>query len=86
MVETINNQKPSDTNLQCYLREFLFHVTTMKFEPVMVKVSTSDNHMADFVSRNYNVEDIKEQFTRFGATSMKEVSISDEMLNFTADW
>ena len=42
--------------------------------------------MADFVSRNYNVEDIKEQFARFGATSMKEVSISDEMFNFTADW
>ena len=70
---------------QC-LREFLFQVTTLKFEPVMVRIPTSDNFLADFISRNHNTEDIKKEFLKCGVEKMDDVVVTDEMFFFTADW
>ena len=86
VVETINHQKPKDVRMQQCLREFLFQVTTQKFEPVMVRIPTSDNFLADFVSRNHNKEDIKNEFIKFGKEKMDDVTVSDDMFFFTADW
>ena len=86
VVETINHQKPKDLKMQQYLREFLFLVTTMKFEPVLVRISTTDNFLADFVSRNHSTEDIKKEFNKFGVDKMDEITVSDEMFFFSADW
>ena len=72
--------------MQQYLREFLFLVTTMKFEPVMVRISTTNNFLADFVSRNHSTRDIKKEFSKFGINNMDEVIVPDEMFSFTADW
>ena len=86
VVETINHQKPKDVRMQQCLREFLFHVTTKNFEPVMVRIPTSDNFLADFISRNHNHEDIKKEFTKLGTEKMDDVPVSDDMFFFTADW
>ena len=86
VVETINHQKPKDAQMQQCLREFLFQVTTLKFEPVMVRIPTSDNFLADFISRNHNTEDIKKEFLKCGVEKMDDVVVTDEMFFFTADW
>ena len=86
VVETINHQKPKDAQMQQCLREFLFHVTTMKFEPVMVRIPTHENSLADFVSRNHNKEDIKKEFSRHGMEAVEEILVNDDMFFFTADW
>ena len=86
VVETINYQKPKNILMQQCLREFLFHVTTLKFEPVMVRIPTNDNFLADFVSRNHNKEDIKNEFSKLGLVTMKDIAINDDMFFFTADW
>ena len=86
VVETINCQKPKDPQMQQCLREFLFHVTTLKFEPVMVRIPTDDNFMADYISRNHSEADIKKKFAEHGVTEMTCVEVPDEKFLFTADW
>ena len=86
VVDTINYQKPKNTQMQQCLREFLFHVTTLKFEPVMVRIPTHDNFLADFVSRNHSQEDIAKEFSKHGMKKVDEIHIPDEMFFFTADW
>ena len=86
VVQTINHQKPKDPLMQQCLREFLFQVTTLKFEPVMVRIPTEDNFMADFISRNHRVEDIMEKFSQYGVKKMEFVPVPDELFIFTADW
>ena len=70
---------------QC-LREFLYQVTTLKFEPVMVRIPTDDNFMADFISRNHSEEDIMRKFSQHGVKKMACVTVTDDMFSFTADW
>ena len=86
VVETINNQKPKDPLMQQCLREFFFHVTTLKFEPVMVRIPTKDNFMADFISRNHDQRDILHKFAEHGAKDMVCVEVPDDYFYFTADW
>ena len=59
VVQTITHQKPSDLELQNCLREFLFHVCTFKFQPVLLRISSEDNFVADFLSRNNDPEAIE---------------------------
>ena len=86
VVETINYQKPKNFKMQQCLREFLYLVTTMKFEPVMVRIPTNDNFLADFVSRNHIQDDIKKEFSKLGVKKMDSICVPDEMFFFTADW
>ena len=72
--------------MQKCLREFLFLVTTYKFEPVMVRIPTKDNSIADFISRNHNIDDINKEFLKYGITGMKPVAISEDQFSFSADW
>ena len=44
--------------MQSYLREFLFLVCRLNFSPVVSKISTKDNDIADFLSRNYTPNDV----------------------------
>ena len=86
VVQTINYQKPKDPLMQQCLREFLYQVTTLKFEPVMVRIPTDENFMADFISRNHFEEDILRKFSQHGVRKMECVTVTDDMFSFTADW
>ena len=86
VVQSINFLKPKDPEMQRCLREFLYYVTKFKFEPVMVWIPTKENHIADFISRNHNPDDIKKMFAEVGLPDMKPTEITDEMFNFIADW
>ena len=66
--------------------KFLFHVTTLKFEPVMVRIPTKDNFMADFISRNHDQSDNLNKFEEHDAKKMVSVTVPDDYFFFTADW
>ena len=85
-VDTINFLKPKGTEPQRCLREFLYYVTLYKFDPVLVRIPTKENHLADFISRNYNVQDIKKEFSKYGLDNMEPLIITDDQFEFIADW
>ena len=86
VVQSISLLKPKDLEMQRCLREFLYHVTLFKFEPVLVWIPTEDNYVADFLSRNSNQADINMKFKEIGIADMKQRIITDDMFNFIADW
>ena len=85
-VQTITHQKPSDPALQECLREFFYHACCFKFQPVVIRISTDDNEIADFLSRNHDQSDIEKQFVSKDLHGMVPVKITDEMFTFIGDW
>lgn len=86
VVHTITNQKPTDPELQNCLREFLFHVCTYKFQPVLLRISSEDNYIADFLSRNHDTDLIEKMFVAKNITCMKMVEVKDDMFDFVGNW
>ena len=84
--DTCVYQKPKDLALQQLLREFLYWVCKFNFFPVLEKISTKDNNVADFISRNYNPVDIEKYFLSCGYPKQSQVSIPLDWFNFQADW
>ena len=85
-VQTINHQKPSDQALQACLREFFYHACHFKFQPVLLRITSEANDLADFLSRNHNENDIDAKFISRGISNMKPVKITDDMFTFVGDW
>ena len=78
--------KPKAENMQMYLREFLFWVCFFNFVPVVSKISTKENDIADFLSRNFNESDANIFFEKENLPSQKLINISDSDFCFKADW
>ena len=85
-VQTINHQKPSDPALQECLRELFYHICHFKFQQVVLRISTSENDIADFISRNHNKSDIDNFFVAKGLHNVEAIDIPDTMFNFVGDW
>ena len=86
VVETCVNQKPKDHEMQKFLREFLFWVCKFNFYPVLQKISTKDNHIADYLSRNHNSKDIEIYLEKQGFPDQKKVDIPLDWYEFQAEW
>ena len=84
--KTVIYQKPSDPELQRCLREFLFYVCKFRFQPIVLRVSTTDNDIADYISRVYDAPSISKMFQEKGLPDMRQVPIHDDMFTFSADW
>ena len=84
--KTIIYQKPADQELQRCLREFLFYVCKFRFQQVILRVSTTDNDIADFISRVYDEPSISKMFQEKGLSGMKHVKVEDDMFTFVDDW
>ena len=84
--KTIIHQKPKDPELQRCLRELLFFVCKFKFQPIILRVSTKDNDIADFISRVFDEASISKMFLEKGLEGMRHVTVLDDMFNFEADW
>ena len=50
--DVITNLKPKNHNMQAYLREFFYWVCKYNFHPILSKISSGENDIADFLSRN----------------------------------
>ena len=86
VVDTINNKKPKDAALLSLLREFLYIVVTMKFIPVVRKISTKDNHLADFISRRHDVTAAETIFIKAGLQNMVPIEVADKSFKLTEPW
>ena len=84
--DTVVHQKPKDLALQQLLREFLFWVCRFNFFPVLEKIGTKTNHIADFISRNHNPLDIDKYFKSCNYPCQKQVDIPLDWFNLQADW
>ena len=79
-------QKPSDPGMQKLLREFLYWVCKFNFFPVLQKISSKDNHIADMISRNHNENDISNYFSHHGFPNQSRVEIPSSWFSFVAEW
>ena len=84
--DTCENQKPNNPEMQKLLREFLYWVCKFNFYPVLQKISSKDNHIADFISRNHNEDDISNYFAQNDLPNQSKVVIPADWYNFVAEW
>ena len=62
--DTVVHKKPKDPMMLSLLREFLYIVVTKKFFPVVRKIGTKENEMADHISRRFDPEAAEQTFVR----------------------
>ena len=84
--DTILNKKPRDTTLLSLLREFLYIVVTKKFFPVLRKIGTHENKVADFISRRFDKQAAARIFAESGLQEMELVKPSTKFFNLSANW
>ena len=78
--------KPKDSSMQVYLREFLYWVCLYNFEPIVSKIGTKENDVADFLSRNFSESDAELFFTRENLSPQTKLFTSDSDFLLQADW
>ena len=86
VVDTINHKKPKDSALFSLLREFLFIAVTYKFIPVVRKIGTKENFLADHISRRFDATSATKIFHDAGLPNMQRVVVPDEFFQLTDSW
>ena len=86
VVETLLKRKPKDPAMLSLLREFLFVVVTYKFYPVIRKIGTKENMLADFISRRFDHEVASELFSKSGIPDIQLVKPKARFFELSAQW
>ena len=86
VVDTITYKKPRDPALLSLLREFLYIVVTKKFFPVLRKIGTKENHLADFISRRHDIKAAVDEFTKAGLHEMVPIQVTDSSFKLAEPW
>jgi hypothetical protein len=86
VVDTIVHKKPKDAALLSLLREFLYVVVTYKFFPVLRKIGTRENFLADFISRRHDLGAAVDEFTKVGMLNMVPIDVGDDSFKLTEPW
>ena len=84
--DVIAYNKPKNEKMQSLLREFLLLVCLYNFCPVVSKIGTKENHVADFFSRNFSDDDATVFIKDNGLDMMQKITLHDSMFDLTADW
>ena len=84
--DVVTHMKPKDPQMQRYLREFLYWVCKYNFHPIVSKIGTRENDVADFLSRNFCPDDAKVFFERQQIPPQKQIAIADDYFDLVADW
>ena len=84
--DTVVHRKPKDPALLSLLREFLFTVVTKKFFPVVRKIDTKKNEIADHISRRFDEEAAARTFAKFGLCDMRKIKPRADFFKLTAPW
>ena len=82
----IEGERPTDPKMLSLLREFKFLVCKYRFYPVMRKISTSDNIIADHISRRHEDEAAQSVFSSRGLGHMTLLDIPDSLFYLTNPW
>ena len=86
VVEVCLQQKPKDPEMARFLREFLLLVVTYKFVPVVKKIGTKENWIADFISRKFDLECHQSFFDSHQMEPLTPIMIPDNFFTFSANW
>ena len=84
--DVIRNKKPRDLTMLSLLREFLYIVVSSKFFPIVRKISTLDNHLADRISRRFDTSMAQDMFSKEGLHNMIRVVPKRNYFNLSATW
>ena len=84
--EVIWKKKPRDQMMLSLLREFLYTVVTMKFYPIIRKISSNDNHLADHISRRFDEVAAQQLFSKSGLDGMVRVMPKRSDFKLSATW
>ena len=84
--DTCNNHKPKDTKMQMLLREFLFLVCKFNFHPILTKIGTKENYVADLLSRVYDIDLIEKFFKTNKLGIQKRLPVPESWYDFHAEW
>ena len=84
--DTVSLQKPKDAMMQKLLREFFYWVCRFNIHPIVCKISSKDNYVADFVSRVYDIPSIEKFFSSNGYPFQSKINILESSFEFVADW
>ena len=86
VVDVITLMKPKNGLMQSYLREFLFLVCKFNFSPIVSKIKTKENDIADFLSRNFCPNDAKSFFEKLMLPLPDKIEVCSDDYVFTSDW
>ena len=86
VVQAVNHKKPKDPKLLSLLREFFFIAVSHKFIPVVRKISTKDNFLADHISRNFDSDAASKLFCGNGMPDMVKVVVPDQSFKLSDIW
>ena len=86
VVDTVLYQKPRDQDLSSLLREFLYVVCLKKFYPIIRKIDTKSNFLADHISRRYDHDSAVKLFASADKPGMRKVPIPDDRFKLSAPW
>jgi hypothetical protein len=84
--DCITYQKPHDKDMLSLLREFLYVVRRKKFVPIVRKIATASNHLADHISRHYDHESASKVLSSAGKHGMVRVPVPDSSFKLSAPW
>ena len=84
--DTIVHKKPRDPSLLSLLREFLYVVVSKKFFPVIRKIGTKENEMADHISRRFDKQAARQVFAKYGLLDMVLVKPREQFFKLTSSW
>ena len=86
VADVITYEKPRDEAMLSLLREFVYIVCELKFIPVLRKISTKDNLLADHISRRFDHDAASKLFEEHGLKNMELVEAPDTMFKLIEPW
>jgi hypothetical protein len=84
--DVVSGERPSDPMMLSMLREFKFWVCTFKFYPIMRKIATVENHIADHISRRHDDDAAQSVFQTYGLGHMTITDAPDRLFDMTEPW
>ena len=86
VADVITYEKPKDDAMLSLLREFIYIVCEHKFIPVIRKISTKDNFLADHISRRFDHGAAQDLFDRHGLEDMELLTAPDTLFRLLEPW
>ena len=83
VADVITFEKPRDPAMLTLLREFIFVVCELKFIPVLRKIGTVENILADHISRRFDHDAASKLFEEHGLHNMEKITAPDKCFLLT---
>ena len=84
--DVVAGERPSDSKMLSLLREFKYLVCKFRFYPIMRKISSEDNAIADHISRRHDDDAAQSIFSDHGLGHMDQIDAADRLFDLTNPW